>query len=369
MNTALKGILVILLFLCNGYGSDVNTQGRCVEHASLEVGRQGMIKCGLDNFYSLSWYREDDYDAEGSPFISYSNGEKNGQLHQYDVLANGSLTIGNVSVNDAGSYIITVLQEIIRQDIIFQVLVEVSDTSSPPPPVPEPIISGCYHKPDQCVLKIMRKGELSCSASNSHYEVDLQWKLLTGNQTLLLLADSVVNATQQKNNMFETSITTSFLIADESEIPVTIMCISRRSDSGLYLSNATAALVLYNGNGSEENKQGRCVEHASLEVGRQGMIKCGLDNFYSLSWYREDDYDAERSPFISYSNGEKNGQLHQYDVLANGSLTIGNVSVNDAGSYIITVSQEIIRQDIIFQVLVEVSGGSQVHLRSPEVKL
>lgn len=74
--------------------------------------------------------------------------------------------------------------------------------------------------------------------------MDLEWRVLIGNQRLDFDESRVTR--EDANNLFTVSVTTPFLFRDESLMPVTVQCVASRSDSGLYLSNATA-LAIYNG--------------------------------------------------------------------------------------------------------------------------
>ncbi|KAJ8050808.1 hypothetical protein HOLleu_04147 [Holothuria leucospilota] len=215
-------------------------------HVYLDVERMGHLSCVKENVIAgtrLDWVLDSDlrgkvvFESRTVTLINSDGTVNINQTFDYDILDNSLDRI-------------TLECRVIEPESVehpFTTTVELL-FSSVLPPFSDPVISGCYHQPNDCILQVGRSGELTCTVKNSHYPVDLKWSTLDGDKEYLVFGKTRVKS-HNSTNLYDVSITTPYTVVDKSVTSVTVQCDAWRSDSsGQILAVAKTSLKMTDGN-------------------------------------------------------------------------------------------------------------------------
>lgn len=209
-------------------------------HVYLDVERMGHLSCVKENVIAgtrLDWVLDSDlrgkvvFESRTITLINSDGTVNINQTFDYDILDNSLDRI-------------TLECRVIEPESVehpFTTTVELLFSS-------DPVISGCYHQPNDCILQVGRSGELTCTVKNSHYPVDLKWSTLDGDKEYLVFGKTRVKS-HNSTNLYDVSITTPYTVVDKSVTSVTVQCDAWRSDSsGQILAVAKTSLKMTDGN-------------------------------------------------------------------------------------------------------------------------
>lgn len=273
----------------------VDAQPKCMEVTYLEVGKEGIISCSLEPFYAVSWYTKEDYDEEKSPLL-YFNGNKHGRVNEYDVHPNGSFIFRNVSLNHAGSYTVTMLEDVTSDLFVREVQLGVYVTPDPTYPVVEGRIMQQH-----VYMDANRNGQLSCSMRRVYPNISLVWTVVDPTQSKkILFQEDVVGRKQNEDNTFDITLTSLYEVTDQSVPRITIQC-GVANEIGEVLSSRTKVDLLFSSvypvvNGHVNRR------HVYLDVDREGHLTCikeNVDAGTTLVWKIVDPSMQEQITFQS----------------------------------------------------------------------
>ncbi|PIK41458.1 hypothetical protein BSL78_21687 [Apostichopus japonicus] len=101
-----------------------------------------------------------------------------------------------------------------------------------------------------------------------------------------------------------------------------------------------------------------CENEQYLELYQPGIIQCSFEEgFLGVQWFNSTE--EESSAFITYIKDEKDGpgfRSGDYDVWLNGSLFIGNVTVEHEGVFIVTHAPSVSVQVKQYNIQVQLFG-------------
>ncbi|XP_071837239.1 uncharacterized protein [Apostichopus japonicus] len=163
----------------------------CENKQYLELHQPGIIQCSLEEgFLGVQWFNSTV--EETSMIITYIRDVKDGpgfRSGDYDVWLNGSLFVGNVTVEHEGVFIVTHARsasaEVKQYNIQVQLFVK--------PELEYPVIEECQDKIKICYMLYENPLELSCSVENVRPIISVIWnqrnsqrdKLLESNMTII----------------------------------------------------------------------------------------------------------------------------------------------------------------------------------------
>ncbi|KAJ8031733.1 NLR family CARD domain-containing protein 4 [Holothuria leucospilota] len=323
MSTLLPLILVLPLIHFRETGA---AAVRCDSPQYLDFGKVGAITCFFhEDFYAVFWYTAADL-LSNIPTLRYQNGVKAGsgyETGEFDVHANGSLIIRNVSLDHNELFTVAYIRfkEESHKFIHVSVIVVVK------PKVPYPKISLCGNVGKNCYTELDLPF-VECTVSGVRPNISLDLIARTSDGDKALPSDAI---TIEEGIGYTSSVTTRSIF-HYSDWLVLLIC--RASSSIEILANDESIILIRN---SAVNISQREVTPQFVERGTKLEMVCTNDDIGFLVWKQEPSSNDGHQKILLYAVfiGEQFNKVVQSDVMLgiNGSLVIPTVDVQHEGRY------------------------------------
>lgn len=320
MKTLQKFILFAMLTLA------VGTPHRepCQSPQYIELAESAIIKCYFDKkAFAILWYNSTDYSKE--PILYFKEGVKSGVgfiSGEFDIMDDGSLIIGNVSLRH-DHYFTAVKLNSSNDDLIPHMVLAVVTVT---PSVRFPHISKCTLGRRMCYVEVNAKDNITCAISGSRPAIPLQWVSRTAN--------SDVNATSNMRMSSEGIIFSTFASVNQTfySHPDLVLLVCKAIQNPSFVSFRESIILV-------QNKYPESLLSSSVIVMVQYKtevkLTCPRWNSSFLVWKMklgENDSEHELAIFIS-TEDIKETLLEGYLVDNKGSLVIPNIKVHQEGIY------------------------------------
>ncbi|PIK33522.1 hypothetical protein BSL78_29664, partial [Apostichopus japonicus] len=249
----------------------------CENEQYLELYQPGIIQCSFEEgFLGVQWFNSTE--EESSAFITYIKDEKDGpgfRSGDYDVWLNGSLFIGNVTVEHEGVFIVThaslVSVHVKQYNIQVQLFVK--------PQLEYPVIEECQDKSKICYMLNKNPLELSCSVENVRPRISLIWNQRNSQRDKLLES----NMTIIRNNEVTITPRSTVKIHNDSQLLSVLVC-SINENTWILEENETLVILE---NGSVDISHSPIQRYVKLHSTM--ILPCHDFNKSILVWKRSTD--------------------------------------------------------------------------------
>ncbi|PIK40517.1 hypothetical protein BSL78_22637 [Apostichopus japonicus] len=249
----------------------------CENKQYLELYQPGIIQCSFEEgFLGVQWYNSTV--EETSEIITYIKDEKDGpgfRSGDYDVWLNGSLFIGNVTVEHEGVFIVTHAPsesaKVKQYNIQVQLFVK--------PQLEYPVIEECQDKSKLCYMLYENPLELSCSVENVRPRISFIWNQRNSQRDELLES----NMTITKNSVVTFNTRSTVKIHNDSPLLSVLVC-SVNENTWILEENETL-VILENGSVDISHSP---IRHP-VELHTTMILPCNDFNERILVWKRSTD--------------------------------------------------------------------------------
>lgn len=320
MKTLQKFILFAMLTLALG----TPHREPCQSPQYIELAESAIIKCYFDKkAFAILWYNSTDYSKE--PILYFKEGVKSGVgfiSGEFDIMDDGSLIIGNVSLRH-DHYFTAVKLNSSNDDLIPHMVLAIVTVT---PSVRFPHISKCTLGRRTCYVEVNAKDNITCAISGSRPAIPLQWVSRTAN--------SDVNATSNMRMSSEGIIFSTFASVNQTfySHPDLVLLVCKAIQNPSFVSFRESIILV-------QNKYPESLLSSSVIVMVQYKtevkLTCPRRNSSFSVWKMkigENESEHQLAIFIS-TEGIKETLLEGYLVDNKGSLVIPNIKVHQEGIY------------------------------------
>lgn len=218
---SLKRTALQFIFISVSIIADITGKDECPSRQYLERGTMGSINCAFpEDVCAILWYNTTHF-TQFESIISYVESAKSGSgflSGEYDIHANGSLVIRNVSLQHETVFTVAILDTCVGENpryITIRVIITVT------PETLYPVVDGCGYQ-TLCVLQVLEGNKLTCTVAQVRPQIFLEWKQLNGSSSVTLY-DQKYTA-DVDGDTFNVTVTSVYRVMGPSMETVAVAC-------------------------------------------------------------------------------------------------------------------------------------------------
>lgn len=337
----------IVLFLVCGKVCIFGTEAvnpSCVSPQYFQIGTRATVNCMFqENFTNLFWYDPTD-PFHDNAVVVVQNSVKQGRgflSGEFDINADGSLIINNVTLEHEGTFTALLLQTLESDAVRFDVQVFVFG----PFLSRLPHIEDCIDNNDLCFQTWNRQSEVLCVIQDARPAVPLSWMVRT------YLEDQNVtynfSFTNETNSFFTSRVTTRQPFT-YSPFLALLVC-KADAPPGLLLMNESLVLLL----NKEETLPNIEPVKIYAEIRSKLKLNCSRNTIVHLVWHvRKFSEPAFKNVGVAFLVNMFKSHIVDYNLSDAGSLMISNVTAQHEGVYRCISSNGFEDDVVIYEVFV-----------------
>ncbi|KAJ8018853.1 hypothetical protein HOLleu_42932 [Holothuria leucospilota] len=316
-------ILVCSLLVVN---KGAGTKGECSPIQYLVLGTRGIIHCSFEEeFFGVLWYNTTDvlyHDA----ILTFREGEKSGTGYlagEYDVFANGSLVVYNVSKWHESKFTMLFLKTTSELPVRYNFNVLVNANTF----IPFPRVNECSDIGEVCLQRWNQQSETSCFIRDARLMIPLTWMVRTihGDRNI----SSVLSVTNQ-TSFYTSKVSTTNPFAFSARLAL-LVC---KADDPMGLLKRNQSLVLVSKQKLDPKSENVITKY--FKIGSQIRLECSANQFLFLLWQVKQT-SQDKEILIIYTVLKEDTFSRRYDddynLESNGSLAVYDVTVKHGGLY------------------------------------
>ncbi|KAJ8048809.1 hypothetical protein HOLleu_01277 [Holothuria leucospilota] len=301
----------------------MSTRGNndCISPQFLKSGETGIVQCSFNkNFYGLVWYN-----SVSEAVITVEESAKSGdgfESNEFNVLANGSLVITNVTKQHEGTFTVLLLETRRSEPIrhVVNIFVVAKDFKR------MPIINHCNASNDICFKMLSEETEVSCVIRDSPFIVPLTMVVRTADGDHDILTAFVV--TNNSKSSYTTRVSTSDRLVYSSLL--TLLVCKGENSNGLLTKNESFILI------QNDNETLSLKDPVKIysEISSRLELSCTDSRMLYLVWQRKKPQErvSRNVVLATFDEGfiQKN---EKFKFQNDGSLVVEEIGVEHEGLY------------------------------------
>ncbi|KAJ8018041.1 NLR family CARD domain-containing protein 4 [Holothuria leucospilota] len=315
-------VICFLLFVNQGAG----IKDECPPIQYLVLGTTGIIHCSFqEGFFGVLWYNTTDVSYHDA-ILTVSEGEKSGTGYlagEYDVFANGSLVVYNVSKWHESKFTMLLLKSTSDLPVRYNFNVFVNAKTF----IPFPRVNECSNISEVCLQSWDQLSETSCYIRDARLMIPLTWMVRTirGDRNI----SSVLSVTN-RTSFYTSKVSTTNPFAFSSRLAL-LVC---KADDPVGLLKRNQSLVLVSKQKLDHSSETVITKY--LKIGSEIRLECSANQFLFLLWQVKQTLQDKEIPIIYAVLKDDAFSLRyddDYNLESNGSLAVYDVTVKHGGLY------------------------------------
>lgn len=218
---SLKRTALQFVFISASVLADIHGKDQCPSPQYLELGKMRSINCAFtEDVCAVLWYNTTHF-TQFESIISYVESAKSGSgflSGEYDIHANGSLVIRNVSLQHETIFTVAILDTCEGENPrYFSISIIITVT----PETLYPVVDGCGHQMP-CVLPVLEGNKLTCTVAQVRPQILLEWEQLNGSSSVTLSDQKYI--ADLDGDTFNVTVTSLYRVMDPSMERVAVAC-------------------------------------------------------------------------------------------------------------------------------------------------